>query len=151
MAAPARCSRRLHLRLLLTAALLAATQAGAGVAELPRGTVLIDGAPIEARIADTPAARAQGFQHASEAQIQSEAIYFTWDEPQRPHFHMRNVTAPVVIAWIDPAGVVIGTERMAPGRSGYRPIEPVGAALELAPQAARRLGLSDGIRVERAL
>ena len=135
------------LPLALAAALWAATQACAGVAGMPKGTLLIDGEPVAARIAGTPAARAQGFQHATEAQIQSEAIYFTWEEPRRPRFHMRNVAAPLAIAWIDPAGVVIGIERMAPGESGYQPTAPVGAALELAPRAAERLGLSPGSRV----
>ncbi len=60
---------------------------------------------------------------------------------------MRNVAAPLVIAWIGAEGRVVGVERMAPGEGGYQPPEPVTAALEVVPAEAERLDLRPSQRV----
>ncbi|MFP4649058.1 MAG: DUF192 domain-containing protein [Halorhodospira sp.] len=116
---------------------------------MPRGLLLIDGEPVAARIADTPEARARGFQHADEAQLRSERIYFRWETPQRPSFHMHNVAAALAIVWIDARDRVIGIDRMDPEQAGYQPPWPAQAALELAPSAVDKLGIAPGSTIRR--
>ncbi len=141
--------RAAALLLLLPAVVLApAVQALEG---LPSGALLIDGRIVPARIADTPEARAQGFQGASPEAIARERIYFSWPSPRRPTFHMHNVAAPLAIAWIGPQQQVIAVDRMAPERAGYRPPAPVIAALELAPAEAERLGIAPGVTIRPAV
>lgn len=117
-----------------------------GVQDLPEVSIHLGGEVVDARVADTPDARAQGFQHASVETLRSELILFTWPGEDRPSFHMEHVAAPLVIAWIDD-GRVIDMAHMQPGQDGYRPPDPVDAALELAPHKAEELGIAAGTRV----
>lgn len=118
-----------------------------GVEDLPTAMALVGGEPIEVRIANTRTARAQGFQHASPEQLNTERVLFVWTEPHRPSFHMRNVSAPLDIAWIA-EGEVVTIDRMTPGEQGYRPPEPVDAALELAPTQTEAMGIEPGTQIE---
>lgn len=118
-----------------------------GVEDLPTTSTLVGGESIEVRVANTPAARAQGFQHASPEQLSTERVLFVWTEPHRPSFHMHNVSAPLDIAWIA-EGEVITIDRMTPGEQGYRPPEPVDAALELAPAQTEAIGIEPGTQIE---
>ncbi|MCG5537376.1 DUF192 domain-containing protein [Halorhodospira sp. 9622] len=118
-----------------------------GVEDLPTTSTRVGGEPIEVRIANTRTARAQGFQHASPEQLSTERVLFVWSEPHRPSFHMHNVSAPLDIAWIA-EGEIIAIERMTPGEQGYRPPEPVDAALELAPKQTETIGIEPGTQIE---
>jgi len=135
---------------LVTAALLLAVgrvASAGGLDDITPGTVVIAGQAYPARIADQPAERAQGFQDAPAARIRSELIYFRFPGPSVPVFHMHNVRAPLVIAWIGPDHRVIALTRMEPGRGGYRPPAPVTAALELHPRRVAPLGVAVGVTV----
>jgi len=98
----------------------------------PAGRVI----ELTARMADDSRERAAGFQHICPETIRDTAIYFQFPRPRRPHFHMRNVKAPLDIAFIDAVGVIVDIQRMAPYVLGaarevfYSPPVPVMAALE---------------------
>ncbi|ABM61431.1 DUF192 domain-containing protein [Halorhodospira halophila] len=134
-----------YLKMLVLAALLPLACA-VGVEGFPQASILVDGEPVDVRLAATPETRAQGFQSATPEQIRSERILFTWPDELEPVFHMNNVAAPLVIAWIAEQEVV-AVERMTPGQGGYRPPEPVDAALELAPEEAEALGIVPGATI----
>lgn len=105
-----------------------------GVADLPLGILLIADQPVTARLASTPSDRRLGFQYASPQQIRHELIYFSYRLAQTPRFHMGNVTAPLLIAWIGRDQRIIAIQRMAPGACCYEPLTKIIGALELAPQ-----------------
>ncbi|MBA1148236.1 DUF192 domain-containing protein, partial [Ectothiorhodospiraceae bacterium WFHF3C12] len=121
-----------------------------GVYEIPHGTILVDGHPVPARIADEPRERAQGFQHTPAEVMRRERIYFAFPRPTRPSYHMENVVAPLVIAWIGPDHRITALSQMEPGKSGYRPPGPIIAALEVTPDQVEPLGLAVGVAVRRA-
>lgn len=91
---------------------------------------------LTARVADDPGERAAGFQHICPGAIDETNIYFVFDRVRLPAFHMRNVQAPLDIAFIDPAGTIVDIQRMEPYVKGsteqkhYSPPVPVAAALE---------------------
>lgn len=139
------------LMTLLTVLLLSGpTFRPAPVEQMPQGQIRIDGQVVTARLAITRQDKAQGFQGAPAQIIATEMIYFSWQRAIRPVFHMRNVSQPVAIAWIDAAGEVVGMDTMQPGKGGYRPPEPIRAALEMAPAQANSLKIRPGTRIERA-
>lgn len=145
--------RRIIRRYVPVAAALLLAAAGTGTAgldEIPTGTVVIAGRAHPAHIADEPAERAQGFQNVPRSRLRGALIYFRFPGPSLPVFHMHNVRAPLVIAWIGPDERVIGLTRMAPGRGGYRPPAPVSAALELHPSRVTPLGVAVGVTVRPA-
>ncbi|MFP4146273.1 MAG: DUF192 domain-containing protein [Halorhodospira sp.] len=141
--------RRGHSFPIAALALILVAPSVTALESMPRGLLRIDGEPVGARIADTPEARTRGFQHADEEQLRSERIYFHWETPQRPSFHMHNVAAALAIVWIDAHDRVIGIDRMEPEQAGYQPPRPAQAALELAPSAVDQLGIAPGSTIRR--
>ncbi|EAR22600.1 DUF192 domain-containing protein [Nitrococcus mobilis] len=117
------------------------------VADLPVCELLIDGHAITARIGATPNDRGLGFQYATPQQIRRELIYFRYRFAQIPHFHMTNVAAPLLIAWIGPDHRVIAIERMTPGSCCYEPPTEIIAALEFAPEHPLANRIRPGTRV----
>lgn len=91
---------------------------------------------VEVRMADDARKRAAGFQHICPRAIERTAIYFRFARARRPNFHMRNVKAPLDIAFIDGDGLIVDIQRMDPYVLGaareiyYSPPGPVTAALE---------------------
>lgn len=91
---------------------------------------------LTVRVADDPMERAGGFQHVCPDVILRTAIFFEFERPRRPSFHMHNVKAPLDIAFIDENGVIVDIQRMQPYAMGatqhpyYSPPGPVAAALE---------------------
>lgn len=120
---------------------------GRTVADLPTSELLIDSQHVRVRISATPRDRALGFQYATRAQIRQELIYFRYRHAQRPRFHMINVVAPLLIAWIGPDHQVIGVERMVPGTCCYEPPGEIIAALELSPQNPLAARIHPGTRI----
>jgi uncharacterized membrane protein (UPF0127 family) len=124
--------------------------AGAGtdrLAEMPWVCITVAGESHAVRLADTGRLRAAGFQHVPEDATAGEAIWFAYERPQRPSFHMRNVSVPLSLAWIAPDHRVLEVIRMEPESSGHRPNAPVQAVLELAP-GHPLLGLVEaGVRI----
>ena len=122
------------------------------VADLPAGQLLIGDLPVTARLAATSSDRRLGFQHASAQQIRHELIYFSYRTAPIPQFHMQNVAAPLLIAWIGPDRQVIAIERMAPGACCYTPPSEAISALELAPEPplAKRVHPGTSVRLLRS-
>lgn len=95
-----------------------------------------DNHTISVSVADSATKRAAGFQYVCEARIQKTAILFVFDAPLRPSFHMRNVLAPLDIAFIDGNGQIVDIQTMhtyilgSLQRPTYAPPMPVIAALE---------------------
>lgn len=91
---------------------------------------------LAVRVADDYGERAAGFQYVCPETIEGTAIYFEFKRPRRPSFHMRNVKAPLDIAFIDTDGVIVDIQRMEPYILGakqhrtYGPPGEVAAALE---------------------
>ena len=83
--------------------------------------------------------RAAGFQRVCASTIAEKPILFVFDRPTVPQFHMRNVVAPIDIAFIDEQGQVVNIQAMKPYVVGstirplYSPGVKVVAALEVAP------------------
>jgi uncharacterized membrane protein (UPF0127 family) len=91
---------------------------------------------LPVRVADDPRERGAGFQHICPETIDDTNIYFVFNRARRPNFHMRNVWAPLDIAFIDADGRIIDIQRMDPYPRGstketyYSPPGPVTGAVE---------------------
>ncbi|MGA8259985.1 MAG: DUF192 domain-containing protein [Arenicellales bacterium] len=91
---------------------------------------------LRVRVADDNTELAGGFQYVCPDTIAKTSIYFVFDHPLHPTFHMHNVEAPLDIAFIDADGVIVNIQRMEPyvlGAAHYRYYSPPGevtAALE---------------------
>lgn len=149
-------------RWLLAGLLLAPLTAGADC--LPTTRALEDMSPAElvlsasgqrpvtlaVRVADDPRERAAGFQYICPDTIDDTAIYFVFERSRRPSFHMRNVKAPLDIAFIDDDGVIVDIQRMLPYVVGarhhetYSPPGDVAAALEVHAGYFDEHGISAG-------
>ncbi len=97
---------------------------------------------LEVRIADEPAEQLAGFQHIGKRVIARSAILFVFSHPIRGKFHMRNVVAPLDIAFFDADGKVLAVMRMEPGSELYGPDGPFQYALETAAGRLERLHIS---------
>lgn len=126
----ARMSLAAILLQLLPAVAMAATASGSSLADMPRARIEVDGRVYAVRLAATAEHRGAGFQHVAPGDMTDEAIYFAYERPARPTYHMHNVARPLQLAWIRPDGRVLGVIRMEPGSGGHRPDEPVSAVLE---------------------
>ncbi|MFQ6033475.1 MAG: DUF192 domain-containing protein [Candidatus Bipolaricaulia bacterium] len=96
---------------------------------------------LKVRVADGVEEQLAGFQHIGRRIIAHSLILFIFAQPIRGKFHMRNVDAPLDIAFIAADGQVLATMRMEPGPELYGPDEPFQYVLE-APAgllAARRI------------
>ena len=107
-----------------------------------------DAEPIElpAIWANTTVARGQGFQRVCADRIAQTPMLFTFSRPVSPSFHMRNVVAPLDIAFIDARGRIESIQSMAVYEPGggtpmYSPRRPIVAALEFAPGLFESLGV----------
>jgi uncharacterized protein len=103
--------------------------------------------PLQARVADDPAKRAQGMQFLPPSAVHVHPLWFVFPEPMVAGWHMANVRMPLDIAWVDADGWVVEVQRMEPGRAGYGARVPIRYALELAAGEAGRLGIRPGARL----
>lgn len=91
---------------------------------------------LTVRVADDARKRGAGFQYICPETVAKTSIYFVFDRIRRPSFHMRNVRAPLDIAFIDGDGLIVDIQRMEPYVLGaaedtyYSPPGRVAAALE---------------------
>jgi len=67
---------------------------------------------LEVRVANNMTERAGGFQHLCPEVIRTTAILFVYMEPRLGRFHMRNVYAPLDIAFIADDGRIVEIQRM---------------------------------------
>jgi len=91
----------------------------AGWNHMQTGTVEISNAQhqqirLTARIANDPAERAAGFQYICPQQFRENTIMFLFSTPIQARFHMRNVYAPLDIAFFDNTGKIIKIMTMRP-------------------------------------
>jgi len=127
---------------------LAVAQGGyAALADMPRTTITVAGAAHCVRLAATAADRAAGFQDVPAERMDVEAIYFVYDQPRRPAYHMYNVAQPLRLAWIAPDGRVRRVISMQPGMTGYRAQQPVTAVLEFTAAHPLAEQVRSGVRV----
>jgi uncharacterized membrane protein (UPF0127 family) len=92
---------------------------------------------LPTKIADEPQEQAAGFQFIAPEVIDQSLILFIFSEQRVTRFHMRNVRAPLDIAFIASGGAIIDIQRMQPdvtaaapfGRT-YGPDKPFQYALE---------------------
>lgn len=91
------------------------------------------------RTALTNQTRAAGFQRVCASVIADKPILFLFEKPGIAQFHMRNVVAPIDIAFIDEQGQIESIQAMLPYILGstvrplYSPKREVIAALEVSP------------------
>lgn len=102
---------------------------------------------LNVRIADDANKRAAGYQHICPDTIQGSAILFIFDRETRSSFHMRNVHAPLDIAFLDASGRLLEVLHMVPdpggsGRSLYTPAHRFQYALEVPAGFFADAGLS---------
>jgi len=91
---------------------------------------------ISVKLANNNATRAAGFQSVCESTIKAQSILFVFANEIQPRFHMRNVVAPLDIAFIDKQGHIVSIQTMQPyvlgslNKPTYYPPKAVIAALE---------------------
>lgn len=102
------------------------------------------------RVADEQDERLAGFQHIGRKAIAQNLILFVFPQEVRGKFHMRNVVAPLDIAFIKEDGEIIAIMRMEPGPELYGPEGPEGTfkyALEAPAGWFAARGITPGSRL----
>lgn len=110
---------------------------------------------IDVLVADDDRERAAGFQHICADTITDTAILFRFPKETFTAFHMRNVYAPLDIAFMNSNGVVVDVLRMevyvnSPvfrRQPTYQPHAPFKYALETAAGRMEELGIAPGTRM----
>lgn len=126
---------------------------------MPEGKVSVtntDGEVLHlfVKTASTDRTRAAGFQRVCASTIEAKPILFLFDRAFIPQFHMRNVVAPIDIAFIDQQGQIESIQSMLPYVIGsvirplYSPRREVVAALEVHQGFYEKHKLEVGARVE---
>ncbi len=91
----------------------------------------VDGHPVAAELADTPARRAWGLQGRGGLEP-GEGMLFYFPRPLRPTFVMMTVSFPISIAFIRSDGTIVNIERLNPGdRHAVTSTVPVPYVLEV--------------------
>jgi len=127
---------------------------------MEESTVVIDGtgsetAELRVKVADDSSELAAGFQNICAEAIGDTAVLFRFPAPTRTPFHMRNVRAPLDIAFIDAEGQVVDVRRMEPYVDSvvfiryptYRSARPFSSTLETAAGKMEALGIRVGSRL----
>lgn len=90
---------------------------------------------LPVRVADEPAELAAGYQYICPEVVRQTAILFDFGRPFTSRFHMKNVFAPLDIAFFDPSGRLVKVVHMSaepPGFSGKRKFYSAGAPYQYA-------------------
>ena len=104
---------------------------------------------VPARLAATDEARGAGFQCASPDEIRKTVILFDFGQEVLGEFHMRNVPAPLEIAFATASGRIVAILRMDPSPTAtYRPPAPYRYAIEARGGffSERRIAPGDTVR-----
>ena len=100
---------------------------------------------IRVKAADTAERQAGGFQCATPEEIQRNLILFDFGEEIATQFHMRNVPAPLDIAFIKADGRIFSIVRMAPSATQlYGPMGAFRYALEARAGFYESQGIKQG-------
>ncbi|MGQ9734541.1 MAG: DUF192 domain-containing protein [Candidatus Bipolaricaulia bacterium] len=102
---------------------------------------------LTVRLADEQDEQLAGFQHIGRRVIAESLILFVFPQEIFGKFHMRNVVAPLDIAFIKGDGEIFAILRMEPGPELYGPIEPFKYALEAPAGLFARKGITPGSRL----
>lgn len=81
--------------------------------EFPRGTILLDGIPLEVQIADTDPRRVRGLMFQDQLPY-DQGMVFVFDDPGRHSIWMLNMQFPLDIIWFDRDGMVVHIEEGVP-------------------------------------
>lgn len=73
---------------------------------------------LSARVADSHLRRAAGFQGASSREIEETLILFDWYRDVHAGIHMRNVPAPLDVAFVGSDGTLLEIRRALPSGPG---------------------------------
>lgn len=117
--------------------------------EFPSGELL----KIKTKLADNARTRAAGFQRVCASTIESTPILFVFERESIPRFHMRNVVAPIDIAFIKQGGAIDSIQPMAiyvlasRSRPLYSPHQAVIAALEVSPGFYTKHGIDENTKI----
>lgn len=126
---------------------------------MPKGEdsiINVDGSNVEVAylIAESVSLRAAGFQHVCPETIAKENILFVFQAEFSSAFHMRNVYAPLDIAFVDENGVIIDIQTMYPysiisiEKPLYRPASAAMYALEARQGFFAEMGVEVGARLK---
>lgn len=105
------------------------------------------------RLADNQFTRAAGFQRVCASTIAEQPILFVFQNEIFARFHMRNVVAPIDIAFIDVSGKIDSIKAMQPYVLGskvkptYRSEDLVIAALETYPGFYRKYSIDSSTKL----
>jgi len=99
------------------------------------------------RVADEQDERLAGFQHIGRRVIAKSLILFVFPQEVRGKFHMRNVVAPLDIAFARGDGEIIAIMRMEPGPELYGPEGTFKYALEAPAGWFAARGIAPGSRL----
>ncbi len=102
---------------------------------------------LTVRLADEQDEQLAGFQHIGRRVIAESLILFVFPQEIFGKFHMRNVVAPLDIAFIKGDGEIFTILRMEPGPELYGPAEPFKYALEAPAGLLARKGITPGSRL----
>jgi uncharacterized membrane protein (UPF0127 family) len=103
---------------------------------------------LKVRIADDADERMAGFQNIGTRVVQRSLILFVFAGDIAMSFHMRNVSTPLDIAFIDSNGTVISTTRMELGQGLYGPGRTFRYALEGPAGSFKDKGITTGTRIQ---
>lgn len=111
-------------------------------------TLTINGAPLKAEIAASPARRAMGLMERMHLDA-DRGMLFVFPSRQPVAFWMQNTPLPLSIAFIDENGMIVGTAEMMPLTNHlHRSEYPVKYALEMNARWFERHRIKAGMRVE---
>ena len=81
--------------------------------EFPRGTVMVDGIPLEVQIADTEPRRVRGLMFQEQLPY-DQGMIFVFDEPGTYSLWMLNMQFSLDMIWFDEDGKVVHIEKDVP-------------------------------------
>jgi|GEM_PF-262452 len=102
---------------------------------------------LQVRVADERDEQLAGFQHIGRRVIAKSLILFIFPQEIQGKFHMRNVVAPLDIAFIKEDGEITSIMEMEPGPKLYGPDGSFKYALEAPAGLFAKRGISAGSRL----
>jgi uncharacterized membrane protein (UPF0127 family) len=121
----------------------------AAFARMPSRVIVIEAGArtlrLPVRVAEDPEQQAAGFQCATRAEIAETQILFDFGLEITAAFHMRNVVAPLDIAFAKTDGRIFSIQRMVPSETFlYQPMGAFRYALETRAGFLERAGIRAG-------
>ena len=125
----------------------AESTASAGQPTLPKVSLSVGSAAVQAEVADSPEERRQDLMFRPEL-VDGAGMLFVYPSPRRLSFWMRNTAIPLSIAFIDESGTILRISELRPLDERHVPSDwPALYALEVPRGWFERAGVSLGDRV----